>query len=170
MAITVNWATKVISVPKADTTLVQSSPQEIRELDLNFFRLKLRELEASAEGMPYERTHKHVTQTVLGGVTYARIIEIINNYTVTFEDGQYAVNLIGANSNVGDVVNVNQVSVRSANSAGLIVAGSGVTQQDIDDIIDGVWDEPMVAHTVAGTFGERVKNKLLDLGKFIGLS
>jgi len=35
------------------------------------------------------------------------------------KDGQYAVNLVGANSNVGDVVNVNQVSVRSSNSAGL---------------------------------------------------
>jgi hypothetical protein len=44
---------------------------------------------------------------------------MINNYTVTFEDGQYAVNLVGANSNIADVVNVNQVSVRSANSAGL---------------------------------------------------
>jgi hypothetical protein len=55
----------------------------------------------------------------LGGLTYARVIEIINGYTITFEDGQYAVNLVGANSNVGDCVNVNQVSVRSANSAGL---------------------------------------------------
>lgn len=39
---------------------------------------------------------------------------------MTFEDGQYAVNLIGANSNIADRVNVNQVSVRSANSAGLV--------------------------------------------------
>jgi len=50
----------------------------------------------------------------------ARVVEIINDYTITFEDGQYAVNLVGANSNVADRVNVNQVSVRASNSAGLI--------------------------------------------------
>lgn len=120
MAITIDWYTKVISVPKADLTLIQASPTEIRELNLNWFRLELKELEADIQGMPYVRTHNHFTEVTLGGLTFARVVEIINDYTVTFEDGQYAVNLVGANSNVGDVVNVNQVSVRSANSAGLI--------------------------------------------------
>jgi hypothetical protein len=69
--------------------------------------------------MAYLDTHRHNTTVTVGGVTLARVIEIINGYTVTFEDGQYAVNLAGANSNVADVANVNQVSLRSANSAGL---------------------------------------------------
>ena len=120
MAITVNWVTKVISVPKADMTLIQSSPTEIRELNLNTFRRTLKDLEDDVEGMPYLDTHRHNTEVDVGGLTLARVVEIINGYTVTFEDGQYAVNLTGANSNVGDVVNVNQVSVRSFNSAGLI--------------------------------------------------
>lgn len=120
MAISINWGTKVISVPKADTTLIQASPSEIRELDLNTFRLALKALEAGEEGQPHLDTHTHNTEVTLGGLTYARVIEIINGYTITFEDGQWAVNLVGANSNVADVVNVNQVSVRSANSAGLI--------------------------------------------------
>lgn len=120
MAITIDWATKIINVPKADTTLIQISPTEIRELNLDAFRLRLKELEAGEAGIVFIRTHNHNTEVLLGGITYARIIEIINGYTVTFEDGQYAVNLVGANSNVGDVVNVNQVSVRSQNSAGLI--------------------------------------------------
>ena len=120
MATTIDWGTKVITVLRADMTLVQSSPTEIRELGINAFRLDLRALEASLEGMPYLRTHNHNTEVLLGGIVYARIIEILNGYTVTFEDGQYAVNLTGANSNIGDVINVNQVSVRSQNSAGLI--------------------------------------------------
>lgn len=120
MAISIDWPTKVINVPKADTTLVQASPTEIRELDLNVFRIALRELEDDVEGIVELQTHLHNTEVLLGGITYARVINIINGYTVTFEDGQYAVNLVGANSNVGDVVNVNQVSVRSQNSAGLI--------------------------------------------------
>ena len=120
MAITIDWGTQIINIPKSYTTLVQASPTEIRELPLNQFRLDLKALEADLEGIPHLRTHNHNTEVLLGGIVYARIIEIINGYTITFEDGQYAVNLTGANSNVGDVVNVNSVSVRSANAAGLI--------------------------------------------------
>jgi hypothetical protein len=129
----IDWANRIIFIPKQVTTLVQASPTEIRELDLNAFRLKLKDLEDSPEGMPYLDTHRHNTSVTLGGVTFARLVEIINDYTITFEDGQYAVNLVGANSNVGDRVNVNQVSVRSANSAGLIEVptGSGPTLEQI---------------------------------------
>lgn len=120
MAITIGWAAKIIYVPRADMALIQSSPLEIRELNLNVFRMALKALEASEEGMPFLDTHNHNAEVSVGGVTLAMVVEIINGYTITFEDGQYAVNLVGANSNVADVVNVNQVSVRSANSAGLI--------------------------------------------------
>ena len=121
MAITIDWGnTNVIYVPKVDLTLIQSSPTEIRELNLNWFRLELKALEASVDGMAFPDTHTHNTEVTLGGLTFARVIEILDPYTITFEDGQYAVNLIGANSNVGDKINVNQVSVRSQNSAGLI--------------------------------------------------
>lgn len=119
MAITITWPTKVINVPRADMLLVQSVPTEIRELDIDAFRLELKSIEASEEGMPFVDTHSHNTTVTVGGVTLARVVQIINGYTVTFEDGQYAVNLVGANSNIGDVTNVNQVSIRSANSAGL---------------------------------------------------
>lgn len=120
MAISITWETGVIFVPRADMPLVQSLPTEIRELNIDAFRLNLKTLEASEYGMTFLDTHTNTGEADLGGLTYARIIEIINGYTVTFEDGQYAVNLFGANSNIGDVVNVNQVSVRSQNSAGLI--------------------------------------------------
>lgn len=121
MAITIDWGnTYVISIPKADLTLIQSTPTEIRELNLNTFRLALKDLEDSEDGMSFPDTHRHNTEVTLGGLTFARVIEILSPYTVTFEDGNYAVNLVGANSNVGDKVNVNQVSVRSQNSAGLI--------------------------------------------------
>jgi len=57
----------------------------------------------------------------------ARVVEIINGYTITFENTAYAVNIVGGNSNISDVVNLNLVSVRSANSAGYIevVTGDG---------------------------------------------
>lgn len=124
MTISVNWADKIINVPRNDMTLVQSSPTEIREMDLNILHIVLRDLEDNVDGVSFDVTHNHFTPINVGGLTLARVVELINDYTITFEDGQYAVNLIGANSNVGDRVNVNQVSVRSFNSAGLVTSAA----------------------------------------------
>ena len=85
--------------------------------------------EAAEEGIASERIINHNTEVVLGGVTYARTIEVINGYTVTFEDGQYAVNLKGANNNLPDVMNVNQVSLRSANTAGMVGGQSEIMNE-----------------------------------------
>ena len=118
--ISIDWGARIIFIPKADLNLVQLSPTEIYNMDLNWFRLQLKDIEDGEDGICFPSTHNHNTEVSLGGLTFARVIEIINDYTLTFEDGQYAVNLVGANSNIADRVNVNQVSVRSANSAGLI--------------------------------------------------
>jgi len=130
----INWGQKIINVYKADLVLVQSNPTVIYDMDLNWFHLALKDLEDSEEGMSFLDTHRHNTEVTLGGLTFARVVEIINDYTITFEDDQYAVNLVGANSNVAEKTNVNQVSLRSNNSAGLIVvsgSGSAPTVQQI---------------------------------------
>ena len=123
MAITIDWESKVIDVPKGDTTLIQSTPTEIRELDVNWFRLQLKDIEDNEAGVPFSNTHVHNTEVRLGSLVLARVVEVIDPYSITFEDGQYAVNLTGANNNIADKTNVNQVSVRSNNSAGLIAGG-----------------------------------------------
>lgn len=135
MPISITWGTKVINVPQSYLTNLGGG---IYELDLDQFRLDLKALEDDEEGMPFPDTHRHNTEVTLGGVTLARVVEFINGYTVTFENLQYAVNAVGANSNIADVMNVNQVSLRTFNSAGLIVSGSGVTEQDKDDIRDRI--------------------------------
>lgn len=127
MAITINWGTRVINIPQADLTLVSAG---IYELDLNEFRLTLKDLEDSEDGMNFPITHNHFTQVALGNLVLARVMELINGYTVTFENGSYMVNLVGGvNSNVLDKVNFNSVSVRAQNSAGLQVVsvGSGLS-------------------------------------------
>lgn len=182
MAITINWPTGVIYVPKADMTLVSSSPFEIRQLDIDVFRLRLKDLEDDAEGQVWATTHNHNTTVSVGGVTLARVVEIINGYTVTFEDGSYAVNLVGANSNIGDVVNLNTVSVRAANSAGLIqstiwdepIANHltvGTTGKALNDAgsAGNPWGTSVVGNTDPGTFGELVGKKLLTVARFLGL-
>jgi hypothetical protein len=120
MAITINPLTHVIYVPKADMTLVQASP-EVRELDVDSFRLALKSIEDDpAYGIYLLKTHSHNTEVSLSGLTYARIVEILDPYTVEFEDGQYTVNCTGANHNLSDVKVANQVSLIVNNAAGLI--------------------------------------------------
>lgn len=120
MAYSVNWLTKVITIPKADTEWVSTTP-DVRKLDATTLWANLRSLEDDPEGMTYPQIVKNTTPTTLAGVTYARQVEIINGYTLTFEDGLYAVDIYGGNTNVADVANRNQVSIRTANSAGLVV-------------------------------------------------
>jgi len=89
MTITIDWVTKVINIPKADLTLVQSYP-ELRKMDLNWFRLALKDIEGSDEGMPYPDTHIHKSQTILSGLIYARFIEIINNHMEDFSKKHFS--------------------------------------------------------------------------------
>ena len=130
MATTINWETKVISVLRDDMPLIQSTTTEIRGLDVDDFRMELKDIEDNVEGVPFPDTHTHNTEVTLGGLTLARVVEILDPYTITFEDGQYAVNLSGANNNIADKTNVNQVSVRSNNSAGLISSGLTLEQHE----------------------------------------
>jgi len=132
VAISVAWATKIINVPQAYLTDLGGG---VYELDVNQFRLDLKALEADVNGITFVDTHQHNPPVTVGGVTLARVVEIINGYTVTFEDGQYAVNLVGANNNIQDVSNVNQVSVRPSNTAGMVVQGTG----DLNAIADAIW-------------------------------
>jgi len=119
MAISVNWITGEIFVPKADTQLVSLGPPEVRQHDTDAFRLELKDLEDDAEGRPWPRTHNHNLPVTIAGVTYARTFEVIPPYFVTYEDGQYRVSLTGSNNNIIDVATVNQVGIISNNSAGL---------------------------------------------------
>jgi hypothetical protein len=130
--ITIDWGTKVINVPQSFLTPISGV---LYELDVNAFRLALKDLEDSAEGMPYPDTHRHNTELVLSGTTYARSVEIINGYTVAFEDvgSHYTVRCVGANHNIADVLLYNDVNLIIGNSAGLqiVTSGSGLSiEQD----------------------------------------
>jgi len=146
MALSIDWVTGVITVPKADLTLVVGT---LYKLDTQAFRLELKALEASVYGIVNLKNQRHATEVTISGVTYARAIEILPPYSVEFEDGQYSVRLEGSNNNIWDVeagiLVQNQVQVIPTNAAGLIsvTSGSGVTEQDKTDIIDGVWEKTL---------------------------
>lgn len=83
-----------------------------------------------------------------------RIPEIINGYTVTFEDGLYSVNLIGSNNNIPDVLNLNQVSVRSANSAGLITINTSGGVGTVTEVANAVWNAAQSSYVTPGSMGK----------------
>ena len=161
MAISIDPATKVITIPKADLTLVSGT---LYTLDTDAFRLELKDWEDSELGIVHPDTHSHNTEVTIAGVTYARFIEIINGYSVTFENGTYSVKLTGSNNNIWDVensiLNQNTVQVIPTNSAGLISVntGSAVLPGDLTDIAEAVWDTLLSAHTTAGSAGKKLSD------------
>lgn len=120
MALTIDFANKIIYPDRSEMVQIQSSPIEIYQFNVNTFHQGMRDLEDDEEGIWADVTHNYSSPTTLSGVTYARLVEIINDYTITFlPDSAWVVQVTGGNSNVGDRVNPNNVSVQVANSAGL---------------------------------------------------
>ena len=119
MATTIDYNTQVISIPQADLTFIGGT---LYALDTEAWRLEISALQATEEGMSFVDAIFHKTTTLIAGVLFARFMEIINGYTVVFEDGQYAVRLDGSNNNIFDegIIVRNQVSIIPTNSAGLV--------------------------------------------------
>jgi hypothetical protein len=92
----------------------------------------------------YARRNAPVT---VAGVTLAQSIEIINGFSVEFDDtpGFYSVRLAGSNNNLFDAENgilvPNQTQVIATNSAGLItVATGGSSAPTAGEVAEEVWD------------------------------
>jgi len=142
--VTVIWDKREIFVPKSYMIQVQTTPSEIWQLSIPVFKNTLGDLLDDAEGVIYPDIFKFNPTTDVGGVMLAPVVEILDPYTITFEDGQYAVNLVGANSNIADRVNVNNVSVRSSNSVGL---------QDLTSLQAASFDGTVTLDSVKGVPG-----------------
>lgn len=141
--ISVNAATRIITVPLADLTLVTAASGSfgaVYSYNVDAYRLELRDWEDSVDGMGAPSTHNHNTEVTLAGVTYARVFEQVNGYTTTFELDTPAqqVSLFGANHNIGDVQNVNGVGLIINNSAGLqtVTQGSGLSVDQATQLLE----------------------------------
>ena len=117
MAYSVNWITKLITIPLSD--LVWSIGNTY-ELALSDFHKEVRRLEAAiSEGLWAPQILDHTSPKTISGVTYAAFDEIINGYTLQFAGNPDAVILKGSNNNILDVYIFNGVSVAPNNSTGL---------------------------------------------------
>ena len=157
---TINWVTKTITIPQSFLTYISAS---LYELDINELRLALKDIEDSEEGMAFLDTHRHATEATLSGVTYARQLEIINGFTVPFENGSYSVRCVGANHNLGDVKNYNSVSLIIGNSAGMVVGSGGITQSDKEEIAELVLNSGVLTEYAFLDETTIIKKKILQL-------
>ena len=140
MALSLDPATQVITIPQADLTLVSGT---LYELDTNQFRKDVMALLDDEDYIWLPNPFVHNTEVTVAGTTFARTIEFINGYSIEFEDGAYSVRLAGSNNNIFDVENgilvQNQVQVIAQNSAGLITTeASGLPDSDLAKIADFV--------------------------------
>ena len=137
MATTVDYATKIISVLQADLTFISGT---LYELDTDAFRLELADIQDSETGIWADTMFTHNTEVIVAGTPFARTIEIINGYSIEFENLSYSVRLAGSNNNFFDVENgilvQNLVQVIAQNSAGLVAPKTLPTQQEIRDAMD----------------------------------
>lgn len=159
MAITVDYITYVISVPQADLTFDSGT---LYRMDTNAFRLSLKSIEASEEGIILQDTNIHNTEVVVAGITYARSFSILPPYSTEFENLQYTCLLEGSNNNVWDVASgflvQNQAQIIPSNSAGLIVNSSSLTTADKEDIAVEVWDKDVDTSTAPDSFASILKD------------
>lgn len=138
MAYTVNWITKVISIPTTDLVLVSGTRYS---LPMGAFLTEIRRLEWQPdEGLWALGIVEHTnTNFDFSGADYAPFDKIINGYTVQFIGVATRVDLNGSNNNIVDVLIPTGVTVVPSNSAGLIVTDGGGstvwTGQEKDDII-----------------------------------
>jgi len=144
VALTIDHNTFVISVPKADTTFVSTNAltgYETRSWDELAFMRELGAYLDDPDGMPFDDIFEHNTEVTLAGVVYARTFRVLAPFTVTLENGAYQVALVGGtNNNLSDVLNPNNVSIISANSAGLqsVSSGSGLSASEQTKLLE-IW-------------------------------
>ncbi len=173
MALTLNPATKLISVPQADLTLVSGT---LYTLDSDQFRKDVMTLLASQPYIWMDDAYTHNTEVTVAGTTYARTLEFINGYSIQFEDtgSQYSVRIEGSNNNIFDVENgilvpTSLVTVIPTNSAGLILNQTGILPGDIAAIAAAVWDYAVSSLGATSTIGGWIYKKLLTTSKFLSL-
>lgn len=173
MALTLNPATLLITIPQADLSFVSGT---FYELDSDAFRKNVMTLLASEAYIYLPFPYIHNTEVTVAGTTFARSLEFINGYSIQFEDtgSQYSVQITGSNNNIFDVENgilvpTSLVTVIPTNSAGLIRNESqSLGQGDLDNIADAVWNIAL-ATWKASIVGGWITKKLLTVSKFLSL-
>jgi len=158
MAYTVNWVTKVFTIPQSDLTFVSGNNYSLSLVDVHE---ELRRLEwAFTDGLWAAQIAKFYETVTLSGIPKTPSVEIINDYTFDFTGSNYNVILTNYDNNLVDVyIPSNGVSILGNNSVGrqTISTGSGLDAgQDAKltriygllDVIEGTLDHQEVMRII----------------------
>lgn len=125
MAYTVNWITKLITIPQADLTLISGDNYS---LDMADVHSEIRRLEwALTDGLWAPEIINFYPTVTLSGIAKTPTVEFKNDYTVQFGGSNYNVSVSGYDTNMADVlVPGNGINVVFNNSVGKVASGSGL--------------------------------------------
>ena len=125
MAYSVNWVTKVITIPQSDLTFLSGNNYSLDIADVHY---EIRRLEWEfTDGLWAARIANFYETVTLSGVAKSPSLEIVNDYTFDFTGSNYNVILTGYDNNLVDVyIPSNGISILGNNSVGKITAGSGL--------------------------------------------
>lgn len=137
MSYSVNWISKVISIPSSDLELVSGTRYRLVMSD---FLSEIRRLESEpSQGLWAEQILSHTNAQTLAGVTFAPSDEVVNGYTIQFTGVATRVDLAGSNNNLIDVLIATGVSVVPSNSAGLQLVATNGNAYSLSEIGEAVW-------------------------------
>lgn len=121
----VNWTTKVITIPVSDMQLVSGTEYKLIMSD---FHKEIRRLEwVFTEGFWADQILDHTNSKVVGGNTLPPVDEIINEYKIILDPTATRVIAEGSNNNLLDVQIANGVSL-GVTAFG--VGGSALTEEE----------------------------------------
>lgn len=138
MALSIDQGTRVITIPQADLTFVSGA---LYELNTETFRNSMNDLMDDEEHIWMPDYAVRNAPVTVAGTTFAQTIEIVNGFSVNFENLAYSVRLAQSNNNLFDVesgilVVSALVTVIGQNSAGLVLAGSALTGAQADQLAE----------------------------------
>lgn len=113
MPLSVDWPNKFITIPKSELTLIDGTRYKIT---VDYWWQLLREMNASEEGIVFDTMYNSTAATS----STPQIVDLINGYTASFEDGAYSVEFVNGNTNWREVEVKNQVGVGTNNTTGFI--------------------------------------------------
>jgi hypothetical protein len=145
VSLQMDWTNKQIQILSPQTDVL------VQDL-VDFIRTE----EAGNTGITFDQIVQASGKDSLGGVVSTGITcNLLDNWQLKFWSGSYVATISGGNligGLAGDPVaytaGVQVVIIQSAAST-IVISGSGITQQDKDDIIDGVWERVITGTTSA---------------------
>jgi hypothetical protein len=139
MTVSIDPSTRVITVQLGDLSLVTGT---LYEHDTEAFRQTVNGLMDDEALMWLPDWAVRNAPVTVAGTTFAQTIEVINGFSIEYDDsgGAYSVRLVGSNNNLFDVesgiLSQNLVQVIPTNSAGLVVVESVDTAKIIGSVED----------------------------------